>query len=169
MYINIEKERLVLLLLLLLPVASKYRATHGPCSSRRARRVPCLGMRCIPLAAREREGKRIARRFGPRHLSCWVKRSTGHTHTTADQTTHTNTVRATAAQRHLIVQVVVATPKLPPSCWVVNEKEVVCVFCLWVGPLFSECVVLHWQAVHATEKESPDVLVRGVFPVRWSC
>ena len=47
-----------------------------------------------------------------------VKRLTGHTHThthtTAEQTTHTNTERATA-QRRLIVEVVVAAPKLPPS------------------------------------------------------
>jgi len=45
-----------------------------------------------------------------------VKRSTGHTHTTAEhktaeQTTHTNTERATA-QRRLIVEVVVAAPKI---------------------------------------------------------
>jgi len=42
-----------------------------------------------------------------------VKRSTGHTqtHTTAEQTTHTNTERA-AAQRRLIVEVVVAAPKI---------------------------------------------------------
>jgi len=48
------------------------------------------------------------------------KRSTGHTHThthttaehtTVDQTTHTNTKRATA-QRCLIVEVVVAAPKI---------------------------------------------------------
>jgi len=47
----------------------------------------------------------------------YVKRSTGHTHThttTAEQTTHTNTERATA-QRRLLVEVVVADPKLPPS------------------------------------------------------
>jgi len=47
-----------------------------------------------------------------------VKSSIGHTHThtTAEQTTHThtNTERATA-QRRLIVEVVVAAPKLPPS------------------------------------------------------
>jgi len=35
-------------------------------------------------------------------------------HTTAEQTTHTNTERATA-QRRLEVEVVVAAPKLPPS------------------------------------------------------
>jgi len=47
-----------------------------------------------------------------------VNRSTGHTHThttaehtTAEQTTHTNTERATA-QRRLIVEVVVAAPKI---------------------------------------------------------
>jgi len=42
-----------------------------------------------------------------------VKRSTGHTHThtTAEQTTHTNTERATA-QRRLIVEAVVAAPKI---------------------------------------------------------
>jgi len=47
-----------------------------------------------------------------------VKRSTVHTHThtpaerkTAEQTTHTNTERATA-QRRLIVEVVVAAPKI---------------------------------------------------------
>jgi len=46
-----------------------------------------------------------------------VKRSTGqtHTHTTAEQTTHTNTERATAQRRLIIVEVVVAAPKLPPS------------------------------------------------------
>jgi len=43
-----------------------------------------------------------------------VKRSTGHTHTTAEQTTHTNTERATA-QLRLIFEVVVAAPKLPPG------------------------------------------------------
>ena len=43
----------------------------------------------------------------------YVKRSTGHTHThaTAEQTTHTNTERATA-QRRVIVEVVVAAPKI---------------------------------------------------------
>ena len=45
-----------------------------------------------------------------------MKRSTGHTHTTAEhttaeQTTHTNTKRATA-QRRLIVEVVVAALKI---------------------------------------------------------
>jgi len=45
-----------------------------------------------------------------------VQRSTGHTHThtTAEQTTHTNRERATA-QRRLIVEVDVAAPKLPPG------------------------------------------------------
>ena len=49
-------------------------------------------------------------------ISSWGKRSTGHTHThtTAVQTIHTNTERATA-KRRLIVEVVVAAPKLPPS------------------------------------------------------
>jgi len=43
-----------------------------------------------------------------------VKRSTGHTHThtTAEQTTHTNTERATAQRHVLIVGVVVAAPKI---------------------------------------------------------
>ena len=42
-----------------------------------------------------------------------VKRSTGHTHThtTAEQTTHTNKERATA-QRRFIVEVVVAAPNI---------------------------------------------------------
>jgi len=44
------------------------------------------------------------------------RNATGHTHshTTVEQTTHTSTERATA-QRRLIVEVVVAAPKLPPS------------------------------------------------------
>ena len=48
----------------------------------------------------------------------YVKRLTGHTrtHTTAEQTTHTNTERATAQrQRRLLVEVVVPALKLPLS------------------------------------------------------
>ena len=55
------------------------------------------------------------------YLACCVKSSTGHTHTQQQTnhsplTRHTNTERATAQrQRRLIVEVVVAPPKLPPS------------------------------------------------------
>ena len=51
------------------------------------------------------EGRRVIARF------LWKKINRSHTHTTAEQSTHTNTERATA-QRHLTVEVVVATPKI---------------------------------------------------------
>jgi len=66
-----------------------------------------------------------------------VKRSTGRTHThttaehtTAEQTTHTNTERATA-QRRLIVEVVLAAPKIVVVRFAAERRAV------WVRRIIS--------------------------------
>jgi len=60
-----------------------------------------------------RHGKLFGRHHQSTREAAHVKISTGHTHThtTAEQATHTNIARATA-QRRLIVAQVVAAPKI---------------------------------------------------------